>query len=224
MSAQQSLRLNGAVLSAEAAGTLWWAETGTLIVSDLHLEKGSAFAARGVMLPPYDTPTTLALLAQSMRAGLQRVICLGDSFHDNDGPARLGAADAQRLHTMTRSCEWIWIAGNHDPAPPAELGGRVSGEYRLGPLTFRHIAEARAEPGEVSGHYHPKASLYLRGRRFSGPCFVYDEERLVMPALGAYAGGLDVGDEAVRALFPGRFKVALLARGRVIELSAPEML
>lgn len=213
--------MNGAALLAEPSGALWWGDEGTLIVADLHLEKGSSFARRGVMLPPYDTIATLERLAAAVRPDLRRVICLGDSFHDSDGPLRLAAGDWARLGALTGLADWIWVAGNHDPDLPAAIGGRVvADELRMAPLVFRHIAAAIAEPGEVSGHYHPKASVTLRGRRFSGPSFVHDEARLVMPAFGAYTGGLDAGAPALRALFPRGMRIALVARGRVIALEA----
>jgi hypothetical protein len=216
-----AITLNGASLVAEPSGALWWGEAGTLVVADLHLEKGASFARRGVMLPPYDTLATLERLAAAIRPDLRRVVCLGDSFHDADGPDGLGAAARERLRALTGSCEWIWIAGNHDPDPPDSLGGTVlRHELRQGPLVFRHIAAPAPEPGEVSGHYHPKASITWRGRRFGGPCFLHDGRRLVMPAFGAYAGGLDAGDPALRAVFPGGARIALLARGRVVALEA----
>jgi uncharacterized protein len=219
MAASHVILLNGAQLAAEPSGALWWGEEGTLVVADLHLEKGSSFAAGGVMLPPYDTIATLERLARSIRPELRRVICLGDSFHDRDGPLRLAPGDAARLAALTGSCEWIWIAGNHDPDLPSTIGGRVVADaLRLGPLVFRHIANAGPERGEVSGHYHPKASVTLRGRRFGGPCFLYDGVRLVLPAFGAYAGGLEASAPELRALFPGGASAALIARGRVIAL------
>ncbi len=211
--------LHGAALEAEATGALWWPGEATLIVADLHLEKGSSFAARGVMLPPYDTSATLERLAGAMRPGLARVICLGDSFHDGAGPARLAAADRALLAALTARCEWIWIAGNHDPELPPELGGRhVAGALRCGPLVFRHIAAAAPAPGEVSGHYHPKSGVVLRGRRIAGPCFLHDDRRLILPAFGAYTGGLDAATPALRALFPNGCTAALLAHGRIVAL------
>ncbi len=216
----QPIHLNGAALFAEPSGALLWPEQGTLIVADLHLEKGSSFAARGVMLPPYDTRSTLERLERVAAAhAARRIICLGDSFHDAAAPGRLDDADARRLAALARRVEWIWIAGNHDPTPPTALGGRVvEHELRVGPLIFRHIASPIFAAGEVSGHYHPKASVDIRGRRLSGRCFVVDEQRLVLPAFGAYAGGLDVFEPALRALFPGDFTVHLLARDRVTPL------
>ncbi len=213
------LRLNGADLVAEPSGALWWPVMGTLIVADLHLEKGSSFAARGVLLPPYDKRETLDRLAAAIdRPGLRRVVCLGDSFHDDGAAVRLGDGDERRLAGLISACEWVWVAGNHDPHPQRSLGGRiVAEELRLGPLAFRHIAAA-APLGEVSGHYHPKASLQWRGRRLAGRCFVHDERRLILPAFGAYAGGLDVRDPALRRLFATDPAVHLITRDRVTSL------
>jgi uncharacterized protein len=215
------IRLNGATLFAEASGALWWPDEGTLIVADLHFEKGSSFAARGILLPPYDTAETLLRLGDAAaKPGLRRIVCLGDSFHDGDGPARIGEPDTLRLKRLTDSCDWVWIAGNHDPRPPDHLGGRVvAEELAIGPLILRHIARADAVPGEVSGHYHPQSAIRVRGRRLGGPCFIHDARRLVMPAFGAYTGGLHVEDDAIRALFEGEPSVHLLVRRRIVSLT-----
>jgi hypothetical protein len=216
------IALNGAELVADPSGALYWPAARTLIVADLHLEKASSYAARGVPLPPYDTRATLASLRTALRRHApERVICLGDSFHDVGGPARLDAADAAALGAAVRTVgEWIWVAGNHDPEPPPGLGGRVvAGALPLGPLLFRHAATPDAAPGEVSGHYHPKASVAVRGRRVTGRCFITDGRRLVMPAFGALAGGLDVFEAALAALFPGDFRVHLIGRRQVAALA-----
>lgn len=215
-----ALSFAGAELVAEPSGALWWPATGTLIVADLHLEKGSSFARRGVLLPPYDTRATLERLARAVdRPGLRRVVCLGDSFHEDGAADRLATGDEAALAGLTGACEWIWIAGNHDPKPPLGLGGRIVAErLALGPLTFRHAA-APAPVAEVSGHYHPKVSLHWRGRRLAGRCFVLDERRLVLPAFGAYAGGLDVREPALRRLFQREPSVYLIARDRVTVLA-----
>jgi hypothetical protein len=216
----QPIRFCGALLLAEASGALIWPEERTLVVADLHLEKGSSFARRGVMLPPYDTRATLErLLRVAARHAVQRIVCLGDSFHDGEAAARLDREDGALIAELASARELIWIAGNHDPAPPSGLGGRVvERELRLGPLAFRHQAQPLFAAGEVSGHYHPKASVDVRGRRLSGRCFVVDGQRLVLPAFGAYAGGLDVFEPPLRALFPGDFAVHLLARDRITPL------
>src|SRR5690349_7731024 len=217
---EHGFRFAGADLVAEAEGALYWPAERTLIVADLHLEKGSSYATRGVLLPPYDTRATLERLENLTRSrDVARVICLGDSFHDPLAADRLAEAETASLRRLTSAFEWIWIAGNHDPAPPAELGGRsVAEALRLGPLTLRHEALPVAVSGEISGHFHPKASIDVRGRRVSGRCMVWDEHRLVMPAFGAYAGGLDIFDPDLRRLFPGDFCVHLLARDRITTL------
>lgn len=211
--------LNGAELTADFSGALWWAERRLLVAADLHLEKGSGYARHGMLLPPYDTRETLARLEAVMaRLKPAIVICLGDSFHDGDAAARLDADDIALLSRLTASCDWRWIAGNHDPAPPSDWGGRVESEIVLGPLAFRHEAAAGSAAGEVSGHYHPKATVQTRARRVSGRCFVTDGLRLILPAFGAYAGGLDVSDPAIGRLFPKGFDIHLIGRARVHSL------
>jgi len=211
------LRLNGAELLADWSGALAWPAARALVVADLHLEKGTSYAADGALLPPYDTRATLdALGAAILRYDPRQVICLGDSFHDGDGPSRLGALERKRLAALVSTRDWTWIAGNHDPAPPLSIGGKVvAGDFRLGPLTFRHEAAANADPGEISGHFHPKASLWVRGRRLSGRCFLADARRIVLPAFGAYAGGLDARDPALLALFPEGCDVHFIGRTRI---------
>ena len=211
--------LNGEELIAEPSGALWWPSRQTLVVADLHLEKGSSFASRGTMLPPYDTVTTLDRLAAALRPEHRRVICLGDSFHDDGGAGRLSVGDATLLMTLMAGRDWIWIAGNHDAILSPGIGGQiVIGELAVNGLVFRHIARLDAEPGEISGHYHPKATVHLAGRRFSGPCFAHDRRRLILPALGAYTGGLNVNDPAIRALFSTGFTVDLIARRRLLRV------
>ena len=223
MSMPVPLRLNGADILADISGALFWPERRLLAVADLHLEKGSGFASRGRLLPPYDTAATLlALSAAIQRHDPSVVVCLGDSFHDGEAAVRLGRADRATLSRLTKERDWIWIAGNHDPAPPASLGGRVLGELVLGPLVFRHIAAATAT-GEVSGHFHPKAGLNWRGRHLGGRCFIGDDRRLILPAFGAYAGGLDVLDPAIRRFFGRRAKVHILGPTRLYSFPAAQL-
>jgi hypothetical protein len=215
------LMLNGAELFAEPSGALWWPVAATLIVADLHFEKGTSYAQRGVLLPPYDTRATLARLAAAIGPRVKRVICLGDSFHDGDGPERLSQADATALRALVERHDWIWIAGNHDPVLPGMLGGQtIIDELRLDGLVMRHQAEADAV-GEVSGHYHPKSHIDVRGRRLSGACFIHDARRIVLPAFGAYTGGLHIESEPIRALFPASFRIDLVLRGQLMRREYP---
>ena len=221
-----AIRINGAELEADPSGALWWPGRKTLIVADLHFEKGSSYAPGGRLLPPYDTTETLARLAAIVqRLAPTRIVCLGDSLHDGDAAARIAPDDRARLAALMDQRDWIWIEGNHDPHPHG-LGGRVLAEWAEGPLLFRHAARIngtgsrskRLAPnaaGEISGHYHPRAGVNWRGRTVTGRCFVHDGARLVMPAFGAYTGGLDVGDPAIRRLFPRGFRIDLIGRERL---------
>lgn len=209
--------LGPARLIADRSGALHWPDEDLVVFADLHLEKGSAYAERsGQLLPPYDTARTLARMGAVLRR-LQpaRVICLGDSFHDAGAAERLNDEDAQTIRQLTEAHNWTWIAGNHDPAPPQEWGGAIAGELEAGGLVFRHEALPLGFQAEVSGHFHPKARIRTRGRRIARPCFIEDGTRLILPAFGSYAGGLDVLDPAIRNLFPNGFAVHVLGRERV---------
>ena len=220
MSQAAQLSVNGVEMLADPSGALCWPARRILVVADLHLEKGSAHATRGRFLPPYDTAATLEALAAAIaRHQPARVICLGDSFHDEGAAERLSPEDRARLSGLASARDWIWIAGNHDPAPPAAWGGRVAAEVTVGALTFRHQARPDPSAGEISGHYHPKAAVRTRAGRIAGRCFVGDRQRLVLPAFGAYTGGLDVRDAALAGLFPRGFIVRLLGRTGVYSFS-----
>ncbi len=204
----------GARVDLLAEGALYLPEAATLVVADLHLEKGSSFAARGQMLPPYDTAATLKRLAALVaRLAPARVIALGDSFHDRGADRRMMEADRAALRVLTASADWIWIAGNHDPEPPENVGGTAMAELALGSLTFRHAPHPGPATGEIAGHLHPSARVAGRGRSVRRRCFAADRERLVMPAFGALAGGLCVLDAAFRPLFERRpFHAFMLGR------------
>jgi hypothetical protein len=216
------LPVAGVSLVADCAGALYWPEEGVLAVADLHLEKGSSFAARGVLLPPYDTAATLTRLSRLMaRYAPRMVIALGDSFHDGGGPVRIADADRSELGTLQRGREWIWIAGNHDPDPVDGLGGISVATLAIGALSFRHQPEAGAATGEIAGHLHPVARVNGRGRTVSRRCFASDGERVVMPAFGAYAGGLNVRDRAFADVFGTlAFTAHMLGEDRVYSVSA----
>lgn len=192
----------GASLIADPTGALYWPDEGLLAVADLHLEKGSAFAARGVLLPPYDTAATLARLGRLIaRYAPRLVIALGDSFHDGGGAARMVEPDRAALGILQRGRDWLWIAGNHDPDPAAGVGGQFAAMLALGPLTFRHEPSAEVPSGDIAGHLHPQARVARRGRAVSRRCFAANARRLIMPAFGAYTGGLNVRDRAIATLF-----------------------
>jgi DNA ligase-associated metallophosphoesterase len=209
----------GQTLIADASGGLFWPAEETLVVSDLHLEKGSSLAARRTRhLPPYDTRATLAALARLIdRYRPRRVISLGDSFHDGGGHARMDAGDYGRLESLMEGRSWIWVAGNHDPAPPGRLGGDAQRAVIFGQLLFQHQATKTAQY-EISGHYHPKAAIHIRSARVTGRCFVIDGTRLIMPAFGAYTGGLNVLDPAIRNFLSDDFHVALIGQTRVVHM------
>jgi uncharacterized protein len=235
----------GVSLVADLAGALYWPEEGALIVSDLHLEKGSAFAVRGVLMPPYDTAATLeALGAVITRYSVRMVIALGDNFHDGGGPARLAATDRAQLLALQRGRDWVWIAGNHDPDPGEGIGGVFARALALGPLSFRHepTAHRRADArsngsgesfgetsdethGEISGHLHPAARIHQRGRTQTRKCFATDGERLVMPAFGAFTGGLNIRNAAFLEVFGALgFTAHLIGQRRLYSFAAARCL
>jgi hypothetical protein len=200
--ANAKMAIAGVTLIADYSGALDWPREGVLVVADLHLEKGSSYAARGVLLPPYDTAATFARLAAVIaRYAPRAVIALGDSFHDGNGHARMVETDRAMLRLLQHRRDWFWIAGNHDPAPPGSLGGSAAATLALGALTFRHEPASGATDGEIAGHLHPVARIAGRGRTVSRRCFASDGRRLVMPAFGAYTGGLNVRHRAFAEVF-----------------------
>ncbi len=208
--------LAGARLTALGSGALWWAEHRLLCISDLHLGKSERHIRRGgSALPPYETRDTLIRLADLVSA-LQpdTVVCLGDSFDDDAASRALPDAEQSQLGALMQGRRWIWITGNHDPAPE-DLVGEQMAELHLAPLTFRHIADPAAQ-GEVSGHYHPKA----RVRSTSRPCFLLDHSRLILPAFGTYTGGLRSSDPALTSLME-RDALAILTGAQALVVPMP---
>jgi len=218
----QEFPLQGACLIADPSGALWWPEQRVLAVADLHLEKASAFASGGVLLPPYDSQATLARLAAVLeRRQPSHVLALGDTFHDTGGPNRLSPEVASRLRALVAACSrWTWLHGNHDPEPIAGFGGESLPEFRIGPLVFRHEPRP-GSGGEIAGHLHPKVSIATRGRRISVRCFVTDGYQSVLPAFGTLTGGLNIRDGAVRRLFRKPPVAFALGPQRVYALAQP---
>jgi len=185
-------------------GALYWEERRALVVADLHLEKASAYAARGQMLPPYDSLATLAALDEALtRTGARELWCLGDSLHDDAAAERMSVPVLERLAALTARCRWVWITGNHDPHPSPSLGGECHDEAEVDGVLLRHEARSDELRPELSGHFHPKWRLSLRGRSISRRCFVLGPRKLILPSFGAFTGGLDAGAPPIRALVGG---------------------
>lgn len=197
-----AFELAGAEALLRASGALWLAAERLLIVADLHLEKGSAFAARGQLLPPYDTRETLARLAAEVaRLTPRAIVLLGDTLHDRKAEGRLDAEDGRALAALAAVAELIWIVGNHDADGPQGLPGQSMARWTVAGLTLVHEPSPAPRWGEVAGHLHPCAKVKAVGGAIRRRCFVSDGERLVMPAFGAFAGGLNVRDAAFEGLF-----------------------
>ncbi|WP_414692333.1 ligase-associated DNA damage response endonuclease PdeM [Phenylobacterium sp.] len=209
-------RIGGADALLRCSGALWLAAERTLVVADLHLEKGSSYAARGQMLPPYDTRETLRRLGAEVAALTPAtVILLGDTFHDRRSEDRLAADDAETVRELARGRTLIWVVGNHDADGPRALPGETADELSLCGLTLRHEPRPGLQPGEVSGHLHPAARVKATRGSVRRRCFITDAERLILPAFGAYAGGLNVRDQAFAGFFIRAPIVGALGRDRV---------
>lgn len=204
--------LFGETVVARPSGTLWWPAVGLLAVADLHLGKAGRMARRGgTLLPPYETAETLERLADEVAALAPAVVvALGDSFDDDACTDEAAPETRAALVRLAAGRRWVWVAGNHDPLPP-DLGGEAVATFRLGPLTFRHIADPAAR-GEVSGHYHPKARLAGPRR----PCFLADAARVILPAFGAYTGGLSCDAPELSALMA--HDAVAIVTGRVVHV------
>jgi DNA ligase-associated metallophosphoesterase len=215
-----SIVVNGQALHLDKSGAAWWPAARTLIFADLHFEKGSSYARGRQFLPPYDTHATLLRMAHAVaRYQPARIIALGDSFHDRDAAERLDEQARAALAAMARASNFVWITGNHDPHPPARLGGAILPEWREAGLIFRHepvrFESGGEEDGEIAGHLHPCAHVAKWGRSVRRRCFAADQARMILPSFGAYTGGLDVGEAPIAGLFGPRFHAYMLGSERV---------
>ncbi|MDO1580929.1 ligase-associated DNA damage response endonuclease PdeM [Rhizobium oryzicola] len=211
------ITVHGVAAVCDPLGGLYLPDLSCLVISDLHLEKGAAFARRGMMLPPYDTLATLNLLAAVIaRYDPRTVISLGDNFHDRRGSALMPDAFRDMIRTLAFGRDWIWINGNHDPDGTTDLPGQSADELVYGGLVFRHEPSLIAGRGEVAGHLHPSATVGRRGKYVRRACFATDGARLVMPAFGVLTGGLDLKHKAMHGLFDHAALIAhLLGRDRI---------
>ncbi len=202
----------GLALTLDHSGAAYAAAHSTLIVADLHLEKGSRAASKGRLLPALDSRDTLLRLKRAVEAYQpQRVVCLGDSFDDNFAGQRMADEDRDGLASLCASAgQWLWLSGNHDPEAPAFCGGETASQIELGGAILRHEPDAVRTAPHIVGHLHPKASVPGGGHRFSGPCFCVSEDLLIMPAFGAYAAGLSCRSRAVRSLLKSEPRLFML--------------
>jgi DNA ligase-associated metallophosphoesterase len=209
-----SITVNGETLLLDTSGAAFWPAQRALIFADLHLEKGSAYARGRQFLPPYDSMATLMRMrAAAVRYNPERIIALGDSFHDGGAAERL--SEEARALLSSLAGEFVWICGNHDPDPPAWAKGETAAEWSAGGLTFRHEPKTDGRPGEIAGHLHPCAHVAKWGRSVRRRCFAGDGMRLILPSFGAYTGGLDVGEEPIARLFGRHFHAYMLGTERV---------
>jgi DNA ligase-associated metallophosphoesterase len=210
------VRLAGARITLRVSGAAWLIDSRTLVVADLHLEKGSAFAVRGQMLPPYDSRDTLQRLASEIeRTSPDTVVLLGDTFHDRKAEARMAEDDLARVRAIAEDRRLVWVVGNHDADGPRELPGEVVADAGIDGLKLVHEPSGPPARGEIAGHLHPAAKVVSYARGVRSRCFITDGERMILPAFGAYAGGLNVRDRAFDGLFTRRPMACALGRGRV---------
>ncbi len=216
-----SIRFAGLALSLDRSGAAYLPAHATLIVSDLHLEKGSGAASRGRLVPALDSHDTLLRLKAAIETYRpRRVVCLGDSFHDTRAGERMAKADQDALAALCGLAqEWIWISGNHDPEAPAFCEGERRAELEIEGVTLRHEPCAARSKPEIAGHFHPKASVPAIGHRFSGRCFCISHDLVIMPAFGAYAGGLSCDAPALRGLHNGQPQIFMLHASKLWRVS-----
>jgi hypothetical protein len=213
------IRIGADFFVADASGALWHETERTLVIADLHLEKGSSFARRGMLLPPYDTTVTLAALSATIsRFAPRRVVSLGDGFHDDGGAARLSVDCRAALRSLQIGRDWMWVAGNHDPRAPAGLPGDHALACYVGGVAARHEPRhgAPGAEGEIAGHLHPVAHIAARAGGLRRRCFATDTRRCVLPAFGAYAGGIDLRDKAFANVFDlARLQAVVIGEARI---------
>jgi len=209
---------SGVELAALDCGALYWPARSALLVADLHLEKASWYARGGQMLPPYDSQATLSALARIRHeTGAREIWCLGDSFHDREGCTRLSDEAQAMLRDLTATTRWTWIIGNHDAGMIDHCGGEIVAEAEVDGLLLRHEAAPDEMRPELSGHFHPKLRLQLRGKQVARRCFVATRRKLILPAFGALTGGLDAHDPVIlRAVGGGAAQALVPVRDRLL--------
>ena len=219
---QRVIQLNfcGEICELWADGALYLPRYKTLVVSDLHFEKGHA-QSTAAPLPRYDTDMTLSRLSEIVyKSNPQRCIFLGDSFHNAEVAKRLPEAYRRILDDLSKGRSFVWIQGNHDSELPTFLPGKVYSDFALNGLYFTHqvTAETKQRIGLISGHYHPKARVNLKLRRISAPCFIEDSKHLIMPAFGTFTGGLNVLNKAIQSVLTSPQSAYICHAGKIYHL------
>jgi DNA ligase-associated metallophosphoesterase len=210
----------GVELAAMGPGALYWPAREALLVADLHLEKASWYARGGQMLPPYDSIATLTELAKlQAETQAREVWCLGDSFHDKEGCERLPVDARAALIALTGTTRWTWITGNHDAVLTDHCGGEVIEEAQVDGLVLRHEADPGDARPELSGHFHPKLRLTLRGRSVARRCFVASGTKLILPAFGALTGGMDADDPVITRVVGGKAQALIAVEDRLLRFA-----
>lgn len=219
-----AVQVAGVWLLLDRSGAVYWPETQSLIVADLHFEKASSFARGGTFLPPYDTLKTLKKLAEAAkRFGAARIVALGDSFHDRQAGERVVDEERAAFSALAARHEFVWVRGNHDPELPGWVEGLVTEELADAPFLFRHEPQPAPAMGELAGHLHPVALVRIKGRRFRRRAFISDGTRLVLPAFGALTGGLDVLDPAFQPVFPGPFHAYMIGQQTIVPVKSADL-
>ena len=190
-----------------ADGGLYLPDFQSLIISDLHIGKGAAHRRNG-QIPGYDTDNTLARLdAAISHAKPKQTILLGDSFHSQEQANSLPTYHREHIAQIATQTQLIWIEGNHDPHLPHSVPGEHCSYLSLGTLLLSHQPVYQSDhpktliAGQIVGHFHPKAKLQLSARNFSAKCFIHDASLMILPAFGAYTGGLNILHTDIQALF-----------------------
>ncbi len=218
--ADVSFSFAGETFQPMPCGGLYWPARNALLVADLHFEKASFYGTRQQFLPPYDSVDTLACLIDTIEAtGAARIWCLGDSFHDSDGPNRLADGPRRALMQLTHGLDWVWITGNHDHEVARSLGGRVMAACTVGGIALRHEAVPGDDAPEISGHFHPRLKVHIRGRGVVRRCFAVTGTKIVLPAFGALTGGLDVTDPAFARALGGPLTALVATPGRLLRFA-----
>lgn len=217
LSKSHTITLDGVSFVPHLSGALFAPAHKALLVADLHLEQGSALARRGISVPPFDTAITLSLLEQVIaETAPERLLLLGDSFHDDAGHSEIDSGHILRVRMITERIDTVWISGNHDPSPKPALGGRHAEAIFLGGITLRHDPTRKPKAAEIAGHLHPGAGIVQRGHMVRGKCFISDDTRIILPAFGAYTGALPVTSRAFHGLFDmGKVSIHMLAREKI---------